>query len=253
MQPNNGSNLGPSLEFNGTYTENGETKPIQCFFKVGSDGAFTGRTKDDDGWAECEGKIYFPSGANSGTIAWLETRKQKAKSVLDFDLCVETTVLMETTGTLSKGWNSWNMQASYTSTFENTEGVLNMSAPIGGGFAQPIQDAFATAASFFPGFQQGQNLVPPPPPHPPPRAKFRGVSTLDDPSPGGQMSYPSTYVMPTPIATTATPLAYSYTTAAPASVVQQAPKRVPMSVALPAPPTQAAAGVNYTVLQTQGS
>mmetsp|Transcript_184 Transcript_184/g.530 ORF Transcript_184/g.530 Transcript_184/m.530 type:complete len:253 (+) Transcript_184:190-948(+) len=64
-----------SARWQGTYSENGETKPTQYQWTTnGGFAGFAGTSTDDDGAAQVVGSISWQPGQESGQIAWSETR-----------------------------------------------------------------------------------------------------------------------------------------------------------------------------------
>lgn len=97
-----------SLELFGTYTERNETKPTTYTLIVKADGRVTGKSKDDDGTADVEGKLEWSPGAPAGKISWRETYSYSPGNTLE---AVGALCQIEA----ADGSASWTIDAQYVS------------------------------------------------------------------------------------------------------------------------------------------
>lgn len=104
----------------GTYTELGETKPCQYELHISDAGIISGTGGDDDGQAIVQGVV------NGAEICWRETRPS---------------VEMEVKGTVKYEEAGFQVYARYVSSYEDTEGFLNLNYVCPLGFAEtPFQE-----------------------------------------------------------------------------------------------------------------
>jgi len=133
MPQDNGNSIGPQLMFSGTYTENGETKPTTYNFIISLTGWITGQARDDDGVAECNGKLNWPAGEQQGHIAWLERpsgRKIEVAGRISYDNVS----------------NHLAINADYDSSYRRTKGCVNLTCATSG-FVAPASATVTEVAT----------------------------------------------------------------------------------------------------------
>jgi len=107
----NGPRLG-RLFLSGKYCENRDEKPTSYTLDITPGGTFSGSSTDDDGTAVVQGKIYILNGETDGNIAWCETRQN---------------VHIEASGIIDVAYGRVVVRASYVSSFQGTQGSVEVS------------------------------------------------------------------------------------------------------------------------------